>query len=639
MTVFSTIRPLFSTRTAIGIVIFALIYHSVSELSLLFKAPITDNIAAIWPAVGIGFAVLFLWGYRFWPGIWLSEASNLVLYGELTEKQLMTATGNTVAVIIGVWLVRRFVSGQDLLARSFYVFTFISLGAVLTSLLSASSGITALALFETLSDSELLTLWWTWCLADTVGILVVAPLIISWQTHRHSEWYRPKQLEVFLSLLSFILILWLVFGQPVHNSIQAYPLTFLLMPIPIWAAFQFSQRQTILIIFLLSVVAVIATTQGSGPFVRASLYESLLLLQTFIAVISITILFLLAVINERSALEENLRQSQLALQAAKDELELQIIERTSSLRQANEQLQETTAKYQSIFINAIEGIYQLTPEGRLLSANPALARMYGYRSAEEMMNYVNNMETLYVDSQRRREFHQQIRQSGAVQKFEATVYRKDGDIMCISENSRAICDEQGQLLYYEGTMIDVTDRKQAEEQLVKMAHYDALTGLANRRLFQARLRNSLAHARNSGKMGVLMYFDLDGFKQVNDNLGHEFGDELLKQAAQRLKSCVRDSDEVCRLGGDEFTLIAKQVSCEHDAAIIAKKIIVVLSQPYDYQEQQARIGVSIGITFFDGHNYDTDSLIRQADQAMYWAKQSGKGTYRFYAQLDENSAP
>lgn len=627
-TIYQLIKPY---QACIGsffkIIVFAIIYYFSSQFGLLFGTfSVIDKVAPIWPAGGVGFAGLFIWGYWLWPGIFLGELGDLFLTGTLTIGHFLTAIGNTSALLLGTWSVRRFVTNQDLLSSSFHVLVFILFGALLTSLFSATVGVVVLSFSNVLPKTTLLTSWWIWCFSDIVGILVLVPIIITRFTHTEIKRYPARFVEVFFLLLSLGLTTWLVFGHALSAPIQNYPLTFLSMPILIWSAFQLSQRETLLIVLMLFVAAVSSTLEGLGPFVRPyfSPYESLLLLQTFMVVICVTLLFLLAVINERMALEASLRRAQ-------DALENRVSERTQSLHSINAKLRETTEKYQSIFINAIEGIYQTSPEGKLLSANPALAQMYGYATPEEMMAQVKDIEKLYADPQRRAEFREYIDKIGKVYKFESTVYRKRGDIMNISENSRTVYNDRGKLLYYEGTMIDITDRKQAEEKLMKMAHYDALTGLANRRLFQTRLRQALAHAKHTNKTGILMYFDLDGFKQVNDTLGHEFGDELLKQVALRLKSCMRESDEVCRLGGDEFTVVAENVLRQQDAVSIAEKVLEVLNYPYSYHGRHANVGVSVGIAFFDGHNYDTDTLIRQADQAMYQAKQSGKGTYRFYA--------
>lgn len=625
--------------TFLGIIGLALVYCAVGEVSMMVNV-VHGQVASIWPAAGVGFAVLFLGKGRLWPGIWLGEVIDLFISEPLTSQRAITATGNTLALLVGILFIHRFVSGHDLLSRPIYITLFL-LGACLATLVSTGVGVSSLYFYHLIQDSQLLVTAWTWSIADFVGILVVAPVIISWHTHRHLQWYHPQSVEALFIFVSLCVLAWMIFGQTNNEAFPVYPLTFLLMPFPIWAAFRFSQRETMLVIFLISLIAVVGTMKAKGPFVQADLYDSLLLLQTFVAVICITTLFLISVINERSELEASLRHSQCALQQVNEELEQRVEERTETLKVANEELRKTTEKYQSIFLNTIEGIYQVSPEGKLLNANPALAKMYGYESPEEMIQQITHLDELYIDPQRRMEFHFVIHDQKTVYEFESVVRRRGGEMMCISENSRAVHDEQGHLLYYEGTMIDITGRKEAEKQLIKMAHYDPLTGLGNRRLFQIRLTQALARTKESGKSGILMYFDLDGFKKVNDTLGHEFGDELLKQVAHRLKHCMRESDIVCRLGGDEFTVIAENVVRPQDAITVAKKLLTTLSSPYSYQEQEAKVGVSIGITFFEGHHYTTDELINQADQAMYLAKQRGKGTYCFYnnVESDLSSSP
>ena len=617
-------------RTVLGIIIFALVYHIVSELSLIVRVA-NNNVIPLWPAVGIGFAVLFLWGYRFWPGIWLSEASDLFILGTLTPAQLLTATGNTLAILLGVWLVRCFVTTQDLLIRSINIVIFISLGAIFISIFSALVRTGVLYQYNFINQTEFITVWWTWCLANIVGILVVAPVIITWYTHHKSKPKHPQLFETICFWLCFCLTIWLVFGQFFHPDLHLHPLTVLVMPVLIWAALRFSQYETLLMVLLLSIIAVISTVQDLGPFTQYSLYESLLLLQTFIVVISITLLFLTTVIRERTALEKSLHKMNETLAKC-------VAERTGDLCHTNEQLRQATEKYQSIFINAIEGIYQISPAQRLLNANPALAKMYGFENPKQMITEIHDVEKCYVNQECRAKFHRLMAENGTVYEFEAEVYHKNGEIMWISENSRTVCDNDGNLLYYEGTMIDITEHKHAQEQLVQMAHYDSLTGLANQRLLQVRLKQAMARANHLGQQGLLMLFDLDGFQQINETLGHEFGDELLKQTAHRLKIYLRETDLVCRLGSDEFIVVAEHVTLEQDAVKIAKKLLSQLTRPYHYRNDQVQIGVSIGVTFFDGQNDNVENLLHQVDLAMYRAKQSGKGTYWFYTSSLEQPA-
>jgi len=184
---------------------------------------------------------------------------------------------------------------------------------------------------------------------------------------------------------------------------------------------------------------------------------------------------------------------------------------------------------------------------------------------------------------------------------------------------------------------DVTDWKRAEERLVELAHFDQLTGLPNRILFQDRLRQALPQASRTGKLVALLFLDLDRFKLVNDSLGHTVGDLLLKEVASRLTHCVRKSDTVARLGGDEFTVLLTNITSVHDAAKVAQKILDDFSRPFGLQGPELFVTPSIGITLYPFDGDDIDLLLKNADTAMYRAKQMGRNNYQFYS-ADMNTA-
>lgn len=185
-------------------------------------------------------------------------------------------------------------------------------------------------------------------------------------------------------------------------------------------------------------------------------------------------------------------------------------------------------------------------------------------------------------------------------------------------------EKDKELLKFVSTQIAATiERKQMYARLENLAQYDQLTGLANRRLLQDRLRAALAKARRDNKPLCLLYLDLDKFKQVNDNLGHAAGDQLLKMAAQRLKACVRESDTVGRIGGDEFIVLLECISYQRDALAIADKIRAALNQPFALGNQNLRISPSIGVALYPTHGSDEKELLSYADKAMYLAKSGG----------------
>lgn len=177
---------------------------------------------------------------------------------------------------------------------------------------------------------------------------------------------------------------------------------------------------------------------------------------------------------------------------------------------------------------------------------------------------------------------------------------------------------------------DITERKKAEERIRYQANYDALTGLPNRALFLDRLEHAVATARRQKYTLGLMFIDLDGFKAVNDTLGHEAGDQLLKGAGERLRACVRESDTVARLGGDEFTVIMEGVEGREGAAVVAQRVIDTLEVPFDLNGKQGHVSASIGIALLPEDAADSEGLLRNADTAMYAAKSQGKANYKFF---------
>ena len=177
---------------------------------------------------------------------------------------------------------------------------------------------------------------------------------------------------------------------------------------------------------------------------------------------------------------------------------------------------------------------------------------------------------------------------------------------------------------------DLEERKRVEQSIRHIAHHDALTGLPNRSLFRDRLTHAMAQADRYHQKLAVMFLDLDRFKAINDTLGHNVGDQLLKIAAERLRSCVRDSDTVARLGGDEFTVIVEDIVEDHDAAAVAQKILDTLSQPFNLYGHEVFISVSVGVTLYPSDDENADNLLRNADSAMYRAKEFGRNNFQFY---------
>ncbi|HAD04297.1 MAG: hypothetical protein A2005_10330 [Desulfuromonadales bacterium GWC2_61_20] len=209
--------------------------------------------------------------------------------------------------------------------------------------------------------------------------------------------------------------------------------------------------------------------------------------------------------------------------------------------------------------------------------------------------------------------------------------RKDGSPLWIEFSVAPVRDADGTISHFVSAVNDVTERKNYEEQLEHQANHDALTGLANRNLFADRLRQSMIYARRSGRLIAVLLLDLDRFKVINDSLGHRHGDELLRQVGERLGHCVRSGDTVARLGGDEFVITLAEVAESDDIAQVTRKVTEALAMPLLVAERSLQITASIGISIFPQDSDDGETLIRNADIAMYQAKQAGGGTFRFFA--------
>jgi diguanylate cyclase (GGDEF)-like protein/PAS domain S-box-containing protein len=309
-----------------------------------------------------------------------------------------------------------------------------------------------------------------------------------------------------------------------------------------------------------------------------------------------------------------------------------VFDNITERKQTEQALRQAEEKYRAIFQDAVVGIFQSTPGGRYINANPAMAHMLGYDSPQELVASITDIsQQVYVDPTSRKELARLLREHGLVKNFECAVYRKDGSKMWFSANVRAI-SEDGVLVGYEGTNEDITARKLAEEQVQFLAYYDALTGLPNRTLFQDRLGKALAGARRQKCKIALLFLDLDGFKIINDSLGHAVGDLLLQEVAERLKTWGREQDSVARLGGDEFLVMLTQVKELPDVAVAAERLMDAMTAEFVVQGHSLNISCSIGVSIFPEHGADCETLIKQADAAMYRAKDCGRNNFQFFAE-------
>jgi diguanylate cyclase (GGDEF)-like protein/PAS domain S-box-containing protein len=300
-------------------------------------------------------------------------------------------------------------------------------------------------------------------------------------------------------------------------------------------------------------------------------------------------------------------------------------------KRSEDAAREAEERYRSIFENAMEGIYQTSPSGAYLNFNPSLARIYGYDTPQDLADSISDIQRqLYVDPGKRDEFIALMQAYGQVQNFEAQVYRKNGDIIWISENAREVRGAEGNLLFYEGTVEDITERKNYEQQIEYQATHDSLTGLPNRTLLVDRLQQCMSFAERYQTKVAVAFLDLDQFKIINDTLGHHVGDDLLVMMAERLQQCVRESDTVVRLGGDEFVVLITGLKRTGEVALSMNRILDAIAQPQAVRGWDYAISCSIGVSLYPDDSTDANTLLKYADTAMYKAKQAGRNNFQFY---------
>ena len=294
-------------------------------------------------------------------------------------------------------------------------------------------------------------------------------------------------------------------------------------------------------------------------------------------------------------------------------------------RQHNqERLRENEERYRLLFERNLAGVFRSTLDGRILEVNDSLARIFGYER-EELLNQTSY--SLYFNRDDRQRVMARLSEQRSLSNIEVRMRRRDGSPVWVLENMTLLDSAEGGII--EGTIIDITERKAAQEQVEYQAYHDVLTGLPNRLLFRDRIGVALAHARRARRAVAVMFLDLDQFKLVNDTLGHTVGDGLLQAAAERLVSCVRGDDTVARMGGDEFTILLSDIPDTRGAATVAQKVLDSISEPIDVDGHELFVTTSIGIAIFPDDGMDAETLLKNADRAMYRAKEAGRNNYQF----------
>jgi diguanylate cyclase len=305
-------------------------------------------------------------------------------------------------------------------------------------------------------------------------------------------------------------------------------------------------------------------------------------------------------------------------------------QKENELFEKNSLLEQTETMISQFFNNVDVTAFSYDVFNKELDVAKGVEEIYGYTHKEFMGNNRLWYDAIHPDDKQKASQVRSNILAGKKGVFEHRIIRPDLEIRWVSIRYSTIVDPSDKLTKIIGVVIDITDRKRLEEQLKQLAYHDELTDLPNRTLLRKHLSKAIARSKRHEHDLTIMFIDLDGFKKVNDTMGHEAGDILLKEVACRLDNFVREEDLVARLGGDEFIVVFEETGKE-EVESIADRIVEGLSNPYLIGEEIATISPSIGISIFPEDGEDVGTLLQNADKAMYAVKSNGKSGYRFYS--------
>jgi diguanylate cyclase (GGDEF)-like protein/PAS domain S-box-containing protein len=578
-----------------------LAYLAAAKLGLLIPY-VGSHVALIWLASGIAIAAILRWGIVSVIPIYLASFTANLSIGTPLSLAAQMAVGNPVGPIVAAMMLQHFdfKSVLDSMRDILLLLASVSTGMLIT----ASSGVLALVMAGAIGEGEVLQTWFSWWLADSVGALLILPLLLNIGRQEVAAFWRHR-LKILFWFVVVALIDWYGFAFLKAQTGQFMWLSFVLLPLVIWAAMRYGISGASAVILGLSLIGVWATANQRGLFYLPDMHQSIFSLWIFMATMMVIALMVTVLQATRQRSEQALRDSE--------------------------------SKLRGMINGALDAIVTIDEQGCIVEFNPAAEHIFGF--ARDSVLGRNLAEVIIPPDMRKMhdEGHARFIKTGNQKVFgrrlELTAMRADGSEFPIELTITSLSN-QG-LPYVTGFIRDITEKKRAEQDIHYLAFFDSLTGLPNRRLLMDRLQQALVGSSRTQKYGAVMFIDLDHFKIINDSRGHDYGDLLLIEVARRLRACVRAEDTVSRLSGDEFVLILEDLSLDVDQSVIevravGEKILAAVHQSYRLKEIEYHNSGSIGICLFCGNETSVEELLKRADTAMYQAKAAGRNMLKFH---------
>jgi diguanylate cyclase (GGDEF)-like protein/PAS domain S-box-containing protein len=594
------------------------------KLGLALATP-TDKIATFFPANAIVLAALLLTDQRRWWAyllvMVLADIAISMEYGLLAHRVVLFSIANLLEALVAAVSLRyllaspiKFEQISEMLRFFLVVFVSGSFAACVAS---------AVTFFEA-PELSYWSFWRAWFLSDTIGLLIVTPLIIL-GFQAGLSWLKSvkfnRTLEALVLALCLFIVSYYALGAEAGVTDNFPALLYAPLPFLLWAAIRFNHIGVHLAILVITIFSVGTAANGLGPFTSSSPIENVLSVQFYLIATAVPIMLLSAVLS----------QHRLTVQEKNNAIE-EKDKRAAGLVIANKELSIAATVFESQ-----EGMMVTDASTVIIRVNRAFTHITGY-SAEDAVGQTPRLLSSGMQSKMFYATMWDSINSTGMWEGEILNRRKNGEVYPEYLYITAVKNAEGIVTNYVASRTDITSSKSASDEIERLYSIDLLTELPNRRLFLDRLKQALAISAHSGRRGAVLFLDLDKFKNINDTQGHNVGDLLLQHVAKRLTACLREGDTVSRFGGDEFVVLLENLS-EHaiEAATqtkdIAKKISRSLNQAYQLDEHSCFNSASIGATLFIGHELMAEELLKQADIAMYQSKVQGGNTLRFFDQM------
>jgi len=589
-----------------GVVLLAAVAYMAAGYAGFWFAPV-NIVSWVWPASGVAFAAIWFYRQPALVGVWLGAFAIEVLRTHSCAFSLLVACGSLIPALLTLFLLRR-ARIDNLFDRPQHVFRFIVCAGVLGPLFSALIGAVAMSLAGFDSWDLFAKNWRWWWAGDAIGILLFAPPLLTLYLWRELRWSWLCRLE-FAALWATVLIYCAMLSH-INRWFSGIPMSLLIVPLVIWGALRFNFAVASAVVLAVGLWSMLGALLNAQSHIFADPQINLVYVQVF--------LFTTACIS-------------LAVGATIAAQNAAIVAQRSTLAQ----LRDSEQRFRATFEQAAVGVAMVGLNRQWLQVNQRLCDILGY-TREELLA-LDAQQLLIGDRPMRADNEHRLSQQEPEQyRIDQQLTVKCGALIWGSIYATVVRDADGVAKYYSVIVEDITERKRAEAAVERMALYDVLTGLPNRRLLLDRLKQALPSARRNRVCGALLFIDLDRFKVLNDAHGHSVGDMLLVQVAERMQKVLRADDTVARLAGDEFVVLLQNLNQSEALAMaevgaVAENLRAQLQVRFMLGDLAHHISASVGVTLFPKEGDLAENLLKEADIAMYRAKQQGANAVCFYA--------